>query len=141
LEFFERVPIFLFDILHAPVDNDSIVFVNNGIRENEYRNIQTDASHKHPNRRRVSLLDEELVSPNIQAVLFHMVLAPLRMICALGSFSIDQNETYSKHGYSMNLLILIEIGLSLKTLTISMQLLALLVILTLSTPCQNEDTK
>jgi hypothetical protein len=43
----------------------------------------------------------------MQVVLSHMALAPLRMACEFGSFSICQSETYSKDGYSTNLWTLI----------------------------------
>jgi hypothetical protein len=76
----------------------------------------------------ISLIDEETVSPNMQAVLSHVALAPLRMACTMGSFSICENETYSDDGYSMNLWTLIQFGHHLLTLTKFAQLWILMVI-------------
>lgn len=50
----------------------------------------------------ISLLDEGIVPPNTQAVLSQVALAPLRLVCEFGSFSICQNEMYSEVGFSMN---------------------------------------
>jgi hypothetical protein len=76
----------------------------------------------------ISLIDNATVSPNMQAVLSHIALAPLRMVCSMGSFSICENETYSDDGYSINLWSLIQFGHHLLTLTKFAQLWMLMVI-------------
>jgi hypothetical protein len=65
----------------------------------------------------VSLIDEGVVSNNMQVVLSHMALSPLRMVCEFGSFSICETESYSEYGYSMNLWCLIQFGRYFSTLT------------------------
>jgi hypothetical protein len=70
----------------------------------------------------IALMDDDIMSPNMQIVLSHMALSPLRMVCSMGSFSICQNETYSEDGYSMNLWMLIQFGHHFLTLTKHLQL-------------------
>lgn len=75
-----------------------------------------------------SLINEGIIPPKVHAVMSHMALSPLRLVCKIGSFSICQNETYSTDGYSMNLLTLVNFGLLFMTLTIPIQLLTLMVV-------------
>jgi hypothetical protein len=79
----------------------------------------------------VSLMDEDIVSSNMQATLSHMALAPLRMVCTIGSFSICENEEYTGEGYSTNLWRLIQFGHHFAALMIPMQLLMLWVLVPL----------
>jgi hypothetical protein len=76
----------------------------------------------------ISLMDDDTLSPNMQAVLSHIALAPLRMVCEFSSFSICQNELYSDDGFSMNLWTLIQFGHYFKASTIPIQLLTLIVV-------------
>jgi hypothetical protein len=57
----------------------------------------------------VSLLNT--VSADMQAMGMHMALAPLRMACNRGSFSICKDEMYSDEGYFANLLAMVKFGL------------------------------
>jgi hypothetical protein len=85
--------------LYAPVTANGKIWVS-GVTASSY----------------ISLMDEEIVSHKMQSVLSHMALAPLRMVCTMGSFSICQGETYSDDGYSMNLWTLIQFGHYFSTL-------------------------
>jgi hypothetical protein len=76
----------------------------------------------------ISLFNNDIISPNIEAMVSHMALAPLRVACNIGSFLICQSETYSEDGFSMNLLTLINFGHRLMTLKVPMQLCTLLVV-------------
>jgi hypothetical protein len=60
-----------------------------------------------------------------------MALAPLRMACNVGSFSICQNETYSEDGYSMNLWTLIQFGAHFFTLAKLVQVWIMIVVVPL----------
>jgi hypothetical protein len=76
----------------------------------------------------ISLIDDdEIVSSNMQAVLSHVALAPLRMVCKISSFSICQNESYSEDGYSMNLWSLIQFGHYFMAMAIPMKVTTLIV--------------
>jgi hypothetical protein len=79
----------------------------------------------------VSLINEDIMSPNMHAALSHMALGPLRMVCKIGSFSICQHETHSDNGFSMNLWTLIMFGHQLVALSIHMQLLVVVVVVPL----------
>jgi hypothetical protein len=79
----------------------------------------------------ISLIDEDIVSTNMQARLSHMALSPLRILCTIGSFSICQNETYSDDGYSMNLWNSVQFGHHFKALAIHMKLMMLIVVVPL----------
>jgi hypothetical protein len=76
----------------------------------------------------VALVDENILSTNMQAVLSHMALLPLRLVCSVGRFSTCKNETYSEDGYSMNLFGLIQFGHQFMTWTKFMQLLTLIAV-------------
>lgn len=65
----------------------------------------------------VSLMDHNVVSPNVQVWASHTALSPLRLVCSVGNFTICQNETYSNDGYSTKLSILIKFGLHFMTLS------------------------
>jgi hypothetical protein len=60
-----------------------------------------------------------------------MALAPLRMVCNLGSFSICQNETHTEEGFSMNLWTLIQFGHHFMALMIPIQLSTITVVVPL----------
>jgi hypothetical protein len=76
----------------------------------------------------ISLINEEIVSPNWQAMLSHVALAPLRLACTMGNFSLCQRESHSVDGYSTNLSLLIVFGQYFMALMTSMQLLTLVVV-------------
>jgi hypothetical protein len=76
----------------------------------------------------IALMDDGTMSPNMQIVLSHMALSPLRMVCTIGSFSICQNEAYSEDGYSMNLWTLIQFGHHFVTLSELLQLWMLMAV-------------
>jgi hypothetical protein len=98
--------------LYAPATENGLIWVS-GVTASSY----------------ISLLEEgSIVSTNKQAMLSHMALAPLRMVCNFGSFSICQNETYSEDGYSMNLWTLIQFGHYFLSLTNLVQVSTLIVV-------------
>jgi hypothetical protein len=76
----------------------------------------------------ISLLDEGIVPPNTQAVLSHVALAPLLLVCEFGSFSICLNEMYSEVRFSMNRSTLISFGQQYVAFTLLAQLGMLLVV-------------
>lgn len=81
----------------------------------------------------VSLLDsDEFLSAKVQTDLYHMALAPLRIVCgSKKSFSMCHNETYTEDGYSTSLKALIDFGVHFTTLTLSMQLFTLMAVVPL----------
>jgi hypothetical protein len=76
-----------------------------------------------PSSSYIALLDN-MVAPSVQAAASHAALAPLRLACRF-DFSICQNETYSKDGFSSNLEKLVQFGLGLTNFGAVGQLLVL----------------
>jgi hypothetical protein len=102
--------------LYAPVTETGTIWVSGAIASS-YISLINDDHH------------DIVVSPNMQVVLSHMALSPLRMVCKFGSPSICQNETYSDDGgYSMNLWMLIQLGHHFLTLTTIVQVWILMVV-------------